>query len=268
MQSKQFDKVLKETIDGAFPFLMKNVLGIDADIAEELPDDIQHTKERKPDVLKRVTDAKGDTFVLHLEFQVKSEPKMVYRMFEYYAMLKRKYELPISQFVLYIGRGAPRMPTTIRDRNTSFEYVLINFGSIDYRLLLEAEEPEGIPYAVLGDFGEDSPEKAFKLIADQIVATSEGDLSTNLRLQQLRILSQIRNFKKDIMEAIMNGISPYVSEEKDFFFIKGENKAKATIIRNLLITSQHTVAEIAALAEVPVKVVEDIKKALAKSPSK
>jgi hypothetical protein len=37
--------------------------------SEELPDDVQHTKERKPDVLKKITDKNGDTFVLHIEWQ-------------------------------------------------------------------------------------------------------------------------------------------------------------------------------------------------------
>ena len=35
---------------------MQNVLGITAISSEELPDDIQHTKERKPDILKKTTD--------------------------------------------------------------------------------------------------------------------------------------------------------------------------------------------------------------------
>lgn len=35
---------------------MRNVLGITAISLEELPDDVQHTKERKPDVLKKVVD--------------------------------------------------------------------------------------------------------------------------------------------------------------------------------------------------------------------
>lgn len=59
---------------------MQNILEITAVSMEELPDDIQHTKERKPDVLKKITDTNGDTFVLQIEFQVRDEPKMIYRM--------------------------------------------------------------------------------------------------------------------------------------------------------------------------------------------
>jgi hypothetical protein len=71
-QVNQYDKILRENIEAALPGLIRNLLNIHAVNSEELPDDIQHTKERKPDVLKKVTDKKGETFVLHIEFQVKN----------------------------------------------------------------------------------------------------------------------------------------------------------------------------------------------------
>jgi hypothetical protein len=63
-QSSQYDKIFKENIEAVISSIMQNILEITAVSMEELPDDIQHTKERKPDVLKKVTDSKGDTFVL------------------------------------------------------------------------------------------------------------------------------------------------------------------------------------------------------------
>ena len=62
--------------------LIRNILGITAISSEEIPDDIQHTKERKPDVLKKITDIQGNTYILQIEFQVADEPKMVYGMAE------------------------------------------------------------------------------------------------------------------------------------------------------------------------------------------
>src|ERR1700743_3673652 len=94
-QVNQYDKILRENIEAALPGLIRNLLNIHAVNTEELPDDIQHTKERKPDVLKKITDRKGETFVLHIEFQVKNEPKMVFRMAEYFIMLLRRYEFSV-----------------------------------------------------------------------------------------------------------------------------------------------------------------------------
>lgn len=98
-QSSQYDKILKENLDATIPGLIENILHIQAVVSEELPDDLQHTKERKPDALKRITDQAGHTFILHIEFQVANDPKMVHRMHTYCAMLLEKYELPVRQYV-------------------------------------------------------------------------------------------------------------------------------------------------------------------------
>jgi beta-xylosidase len=95
-QSSQYDKIFKENIEAVILSIMQNLLGITAVSLEELPDDIQHTKERKPDILKKVIDNQGNTFILQIEFQVVDEPEMVYRMLEYKAMLLRKYKIDVE----------------------------------------------------------------------------------------------------------------------------------------------------------------------------
>jgi hypothetical protein len=67
-QASQYDKIFRENLEAVIPGLIRTVLGIKAVETEELPDDLQHTKERKPDVLKKITDDQGNVFVLHLEF--------------------------------------------------------------------------------------------------------------------------------------------------------------------------------------------------------
>ena len=75
-QGSQYDriggpKIFKENIEAVIPALMRKVLGINAVQSEDLPDDLQHTKERKPDVLKKITDEQGETFVLQSEFALR-----------------------------------------------------------------------------------------------------------------------------------------------------------------------------------------------------
>lgn len=88
-------------------------------------DRIQHTKERKPDVLKKVTDNQGNTFVLQIEFQVAKKSEMVYRMAEYYVMLTRKYKLPVQQYVIFLGKSKLKMATELQSINLSFRYNLL-----------------------------------------------------------------------------------------------------------------------------------------------
>ena len=141
-QSNQYDKILKENLEAFIPGLIENVLGITAVLSEEFPDDIQHTKERKPDVLKKITDNQENTYVLQIEFQVADEPEMVYRMAEYYIMLERKYKLPVRQFVIFLG-SSPQMPVRLDRVNLTFSFPLIAFSALDYRLFLPSNPRRG-----------------------------------------------------------------------------------------------------------------------------
>ena len=77
-QAGQYDKIIKENLEITLPVIIRDVLGLDIAESEELPDDIQHTKERKPDALKKVTAMAGHTYVLQVEFQLEDEREMVY----------------------------------------------------------------------------------------------------------------------------------------------------------------------------------------------
>jgi hypothetical protein len=81
-QGNKYDKIFRENMEAALPAILKHLLGMEIAAYETLTDEIQHTRERKPDVLRRVTDNAGKTFVLHLECQVKNEKDMALRMAE------------------------------------------------------------------------------------------------------------------------------------------------------------------------------------------
>jgi predicted transposase/invertase (TIGR01784 family) len=266
-QVNQYDKILKENIEAALPGLIRNLLNIHAVNTEELPDDIQHTKERKPDVLKRVTDEKENTFVLHIEFQVQDEPNMVFRMAEYYIMLLRRYELPVRQYVIYIGAGNPTMTDHIRSESMNFTYQLIPLSKIDYHLLLRSDRPEEKMLAILADLGRGDPKRTIENIVSQVVATSEGNFSKLRHVQQLRILSQLRNLALDNLE-IMDSVADFMSEEKDIFYRRGEKKGlekgKIAVIKNLLLHTDFTIAKIASLTDVTEDFVKNVKKTLKK----
>lgn len=191
-QANQYDKIFKENIEAVIPSLMQNILGITAISSEELPDDIQHTKERKPDVLKKITDSQGCTFVLQIEFQVADEPEMVYRMAEYCVMLARKYEIPVEQYVIYLGAARPQMPTQLDSNWMKFKFRLISFADLDYHIFLELTRPEEVVLGILADFKGDSPERALVQIIQRIEETANGDFPLKRYFKQLSVLAQLR----------------------------------------------------------------------------
>ncbi len=268
-QVSEYDKILQENIEGALPGLIKNILHINAVHSEELPDSLQHTKERKPDLLKKITDERGSVFVLHIEFQTKNDAEIVYRMAEYWSMLLRKYKLPVKQYVMYIGEGLAEMATTLINEKSFFCYNLISFSAIDYRIFLYSDKAEEKIFAILANFGSDGVETAVSNIFTQVSQSAGGELERERRKNQLRILAQLRNLVPQKLN-IMESVATFFKEENDIFYLRGVRKGreeqreeeKTGFVKNLLAAGKFTITEIANFAEVTEDFVLKIKDTL------
>lgn len=261
-QTNQYDKIFRENIEAALPSLMKNLLGIEAVEMEELPDDIQHTKERKPDFLKRITNTQGEIFVLQIEFQVVDEPTMIYRMLDYYAMLTRKYLLPIEQYVIFLGQKKPQMPSQLEQKTLSYHYNLINIAAIDYRVFVNSIKPEEILLGILANFAQQEPQEVIRQIIRRIEETANGDFALKRYRQQLRVLSQLRQLEI-LTDTIMLTVSEFFKEEKDPLYMrgikKGEEVAQQEVVRNLLRNTDFSSSKIAQIVGVSEAFVENLK---------
>jgi hypothetical protein len=257
-QVNQYDKIFRENLEAVIPGFLTNVLGITVMASEELPDDIQHTKERKPDVLKKITDDKNRTFILHLEFQLADETDMVYRMAEYDIMLLRKYGLPVEQYVIYLGAGKPKMPKHFSTPKHHFEFSLIVFSTIDYHLFLQSNQPEEVVLGILGSFRDDPTEKALKNIVNRMAGISKGDFSLKRHYAQLRILAQLRSLEFELSK-VMVRVSDFFKEERDPLYIRGVEKKNLSITKALLAENKFSVEDIARLVDVSVEFVEQVK---------
>ncbi len=220
-------------------------------------DRIQHTKERKPDVLKKVTDTKGDTFVLQIEFQVKDEPEMVYRMLDYYGMLERKYKLPVKQFVIFLGTGTPTMPTNLDREMLKFRFPIVALSDLDYHIFLNSDKPEEIILGILANFKGENPENAIKQILVRVKETTKGDFSLNRYFNQLRVLAQLRNLGLNLKNA-MDSIAEYIKEERDVLFLRGLDKGKESFVKYLLNEGNKSFEQIADITGVSVDFVKAV----------
>ena len=267
-QTGQYDKIIKENLEITLAVIIRDVLGLDIAYSDELPDDIQHTKERKPDALKKVTDTTGHTYVLHVEFQIADEREMVYRMAEYSIMLMRKYQLPLKQYVIFLRDTEPTMPTDINSENLQFRYRLIRIAKTDYKLFLKAESPEVKMLAILANFGKEDKYGAIKSIIDQVQFFTDGDFAESRYFRQLRIFVQLRNSIEPQFEKVMDTVSKFFKEEKDFLYRKGEVKGREEkelkFVTNLIAQSGLSDEQIAGIAEVPLSFVKSVRDGLKK----
>lgn len=113
--SKLFDKILKENIAAVFPSLSKKLLGIEVASSEELKDKLQRTTEREADFLRKVITTNNEALIVHLEFQTNDDQQIIERMRVYHALISQRYQLPVKQYVVYLGKKASKMRTKLNN---------------------------------------------------------------------------------------------------------------------------------------------------------
>lgn len=270
-QANQYDKIIKENLELTLPVIVGEVLGLDIVKSVELPDDLQHTKERKPDALKKVTDSEGNIYVLHVEFQVRDEKDIIYRMIEYYAMLMRKYRLSVKQYVIYLGNKPSRMPTVLDTEILSFRYSLIPLYNASYKLFLKSDNPEVKMLGLLGDFGNNDSYTVIKEIIEDINTHADGEFAESRYFKQLRIFVQLRSNLETQFEKAMESVSKFFKEERDFLFRRGEAKGEARgeargeekksydVVENLIVDFGFTDAQAAKAAAVSIDFVQKVR---------
>jgi hypothetical protein len=256
-----YDKIVKENIESIIPALMNSVLGFKVLESVVIKEKLQQTKEKEADVLRIITDPTGRKFILHLEFQVDDYKKMVYRMIDYWGLLKSKYNLPVRQFVIYIGDKEPTMKTVLSEDGNYFQFQLTNITQFDYLRFLNSTNPEEIILAVLGDFGNENPENALSQIIHRLQETKTDLTTLQKHFRQLRILAKLRKLDLKFDDMIQN-MAKYIDAESDYFFIKGQETEQTKFVKNLLQKLDLTLTQIADIAGVSVDFVKSVQRQL------
>jgi hypothetical protein len=185
-----YDRIIKENIEAVILPLMEKLMGVpQPDTLENIPDELQLTLERKPDFTRLATAPDIKQYILHIEFQVVDDPKMVLRMQTYRALLQEIHQLPVKQFVFYLGRKPPKMACRIAEfipvDENNFAFTLINTQSYDYEVLLHSQVPEEVIFAILGDFKNEQLKIIVSNILKRLVQISSDKKKLQRYIQQL-----------------------------------------------------------------------------------
>ncbi len=266
-----YDKIFREISPFFLSVLIDQVLKLDIVTFVDLKDKLQVTRQTETDTLRKVTDRKGNTYILHIEIESKNDPTMAVRMADYFTTLHLIYKLPVKQYVIYIGDGPCRMPDKLVLPGIRFGYTLIVLSSIPYRMFLDAGQPEAQMLALLGDLQGEPVESVAQEILQVIVEDPGTDGDKHKRMKQLRMLAQLRNFDfEKVQEEFMFSIAEIFKEERDPFFKRGVEKGikrgietgTAQIIKNLILNTGATDAEISRNTGVPAETIRSIRAAM------
>ncbi|SEL41220.1 RpnC/YadD family protein [Parapedobacter koreensis] len=218
-----YDKLFREISPIFLTVFVEKVLGLDIVEYTELKDKLQMTRQKETDTLRKVTDRNGDTFILHLEIQRKNESNMAIQMADYWILLHQLYKLPIRQYVLYIGPERMNMPDRLDLPNFSFRYTLMSFSDLPYDLFINAEQTEIKMLAILGNLGNADAYEVTESIVRAIDREKAPVSEKQKRINQLRIIAQLRKFTPQLEKAMLKAAS-FFKEERDPFYKRGEAK--------------------------------------------
>ncbi len=246
-QHQDYDKIIKETMERIGRPILQKLLKIDASSIENLPLAVPRTIERRADFLKIGVDSEdGIKKLFHLEFQSNNHDKMLQRFLVYFSLFFERYNLPVKQYVIYLGLGRWTATTKLKMENISFEYEVICLNTIDYELFVNSELSEEIILAILADFKKENN----YIVIQKIVTALKNKTKNKKKLQklifQLEILSNLRNLQPEITK-ILSNMPIYYDVTKDLRYQQGVENSKIEFIQALLKKGTFSLKEISEL---------------------
>ena len=269
----EYDRIIKENIEAVILPLSDKLFGIRPETMEEITVDLHLTIERKPDVTRRITDDGGSKSILHVEFQVGDETEMVLRMQTYRALLQEIHQLPVRQFVVYLGQKKPAMKTRVSELipgdNNNFEFGLIDIQQYNYEQLLSSVIPEEILLAVLGDFQNESPEAVVARVLERLQVASQDTTKLQRYVRQLVVMSKLRNLQEETLLNIEK--MPFDFDiETDIIYKRGKQEGKLEEKIDMIVAMLRDGAlspeKIAAYAHVSIDYVKELQQQLTINP--
>jgi hypothetical protein len=234
-KANQFDKIVKENSAFTIERIIEIVTGMTCRNTVDVPAELQRTIERRPDYLKQVIEADGTTAFWHVEYQVPDDKKMLARCFFYCGLCKNKaINIPVRQFVIYLGAENPQMETEIHERDLIYRFQLISLINIPFQCFLQTGRPEEALLAMLGDLQGESPENVIRMIIEIVIQNTISDLDKQKYFQQLQVMGQLRNFEA-LIENIMitESLRDYVSIERTPWYKLGVAESEAKFQKKL-----------------------------------
>ena len=169
------------------------LFGLNIIEAELLSSEQPRVEERRADLVARVKNNQGESYILHVEVQNANQKNMPLRMLRYYTDLALEHEgEKIEQHLLYIGKAPLIMPDHIQAGKWRYCYNVLDIRQIDGGNFLRSENPDALVLAILCDMGGREPEAVAAHIIGELIRL-HGPQLDSLRSSLLKLDALARN---------------------------------------------------------------------------
>jgi hypothetical protein len=179
-------------------------------------------KKRQPDLVLRL----DNNSLFHLEIQSDNDDSMAWRMLEYYQLIYRHYQLPLSQMVLYVGDSSCKMPDKISHATLSYSFQVLDIRTIDSATLLNSPTMEENLMALLAKVTNEH--EMLQIVLNKIKSFNVNQAEDYFK--QLEILVGLRpRFKQEL------NIMPIRVRVEDMpFYEKGKMEGEFVMLLRML----------------------------------
>lgn len=174
--------------------------------------------------MQKVITTQGEELIVHLEFQTTDHPKMLERMRFYHALISEKHDLPIAQFVIYLGQNPSKMRSQVPASRVFNGYNLIEMHELDYHYFLKSDIPEDVILAVLGNFDNEQAHAVLQKIIQRLKELISSKTTLQKYIYQLLTFARLRDF--DITKEALEIMAITYNIEKDALYQKGLKKGE------------------------------------------
>jgi len=124
------------------------------------------------------------------------------RMLRYYTDIQQRYDIPIYQYMIYIGKPKLTMSESMVEQNLNFRYNIIDMHTIDCEKFLAMDSPDALVLSILCDFKERDEIDMLLYITrrlEELTRDDEHRLGKYMLI--LETLSTNRDLKEKLKEA-------------------------------------------------------------------
>ena len=178
------------------------LFGLNIVEAELLSSEQPRVEERRADLVARVKNREGKSYILHVELQNDNQKNMPLRMMRYYTDLALEHEdEEIEQHLLYIGKSPLAMADQVQARKWRYCYNIMDMRRLDGEDFLRSENPDALVLAILCDMGERKPDAVVTHIVSELRRLHGSKIdSLNDSLLKLETLAENRNLQNLVKE--------------------------------------------------------------------
>jgi len=217
------DIISKDVITKLIKDIAKYILNIEVNNLTLIDKELQRVEDRKADVIANV----DNKYILHIEIQNQNDKTMPLRMMRYFTDIAFISDLPIKQYMIYIGKEKLNMSNIIKGIDFEYKYNIIDMKTIDCEKFIKLDTPDSLVLAILCDFKDKNPQDIVNYIIKRLYEHSKNNEKMFREyMLMLEELSKNRNLEKAVQkgEDMLTEINYETLPSFYLGFEKGEEK--------------------------------------------